>query len=349
MSTGDPQRAQQASACRADHALLDLLQGGDVRAMSRILTWIEAEDPRLDGMLDAIYARAGRAHVVGLTGVPGAGKSSLVARLTEQFRRSGRRVGVIAVDPSSSLTGGAILGDRIRMASLTQDRGVYIRSMATRGALGGLARSTADAVDVLDAAGFDVVMVETVGVGQDEFEIAEVAQTTVVVSAPGLGDDIQAIKAGILEMADIHVVNKADRPEARKTIADIEAVLSIAGSRRRPGVRVPVLAASAQTGEGIAELAHAIAAHREELRHGDEEARRHAARCERRVSRAMEELALRQVRAGMKGREALSLLDGVRARTIGPRAAARNLIGRIGSPRHVPDIASDSVDDRRHG
>lgn len=326
MSTGDAQHARW-SASGADPALVDLLREGDIRTMSRILTWIEAEDPRLDGVLDEIYARTGQAHVVGLTGVPGAGKSSLVARLAAQFRRSGRRVGVIAVDPSSSLTGGAILGDRVRMASLTQDRGVYIRSMATRGALGGLARSTADAVDVLDAAGFDVVMVETVGVGQDEFEIADVAQTTVVVSAPGLGDDIQAIKAGILEMADIHVVNKADRPESGKTIADIEAVLSIAGSRRRSGARVPVLAASAQTGEGIAELARAIDAHREELRQGCEETRRHADRCERRVSRVMEELVLRRVRACMKGREASSLLDGVRARTIGPRAAARSLIG----------------------
>ena len=183
-----------------------------------------------------MFRHAGRAHVVGITGVPGSGKSTLVAKLAAAIRASGRRVGIVAIDPSSPFSGGAILGDRIRMGDLGGDPGVFVRSMATRGALGGLARGTLEAVDVLDAAGYDIVIIETVGVGQDEVEVARAAHTTVVVSAPGLGDDIQAIKAGILEIADIHVVSKCDKPEADRRVAELKTMLvlgfAVAAQRR---------------------------------------------------------------------------------------------------------------------
>ena len=176
---------------------------GDTRAIARLLSRAESGVDEARPTLDAMFAHAGRAHVVGITGVPGSGKSTLVAKLAAEVRKSGRKVAIVAIDPSSPFSGGAILGDRIRMGELAGDRGIFVRSMATRGALGGLAKGTLEAVDVLDAAGFDMVIIETVGVGQDEVEVARAAHTTVVVSAPGLGDDIQAIKDGLLEIADV--------------------------------------------------------------------------------------------------------------------------------------------------
>jgi LAO/AO transport system kinase len=200
---------------------------GDTRAIARLLTRAESGIEEARATLDQMFAHAGRAHVVGITGVPGSGKSTLVAKLAAAVRRSGRKVAIVAIDPSSPFSGGAILGDRIRMNELGGDPGVFVRSMATRGALGGLAAGALEAVDVLDAAGFDMVIIETVGVGQDEVEVARAAHTTVVVSAPGLGDDIQANKAGILEIADIHAVSKSDRPDANKTVADLKMMLML--------------------------------------------------------------------------------------------------------------------------
>ena len=200
---------------------------GDTRAIARLLSRAENGAAEARPTLDAMFAHAGRAHVVGITGVPGSGKSTLVAKLAAEVRKSGRKVAIVAIDPSSPFSGGAILGDRIRMGDLAGDSGIFVRSMATRGALGGLAKGTLEAVDVLDAAGFDIVIIETVGVGQDEVEVARAAHTTVVVSAPGLGDDIQAIKAGILEIADIHVVSKCDRPDANRTIVDLKTMLAL--------------------------------------------------------------------------------------------------------------------------
>ncbi|HEX6792912.1 MAG TPA: methylmalonyl Co-A mutase-associated GTPase MeaB, partial [Casimicrobiaceae bacterium] len=200
---------------------------GDTRAIARLLSRAENGAAEARPTLDAMFAHAGRAHVVGITGVPGSGKSTLVARLAAEVRKSGRKVAIVAIDPSSPFSGGAILGDRIRMGDLAGDPGIFVRSMATRGALGGLAKGTLEAVDVLDAAGFDIVIIETVGVGQDEVEVARAAHTTVVVSAPGLGDDIQAIKAGILEIADVHVVSKCDRPDANRTIVDLKTMLAL--------------------------------------------------------------------------------------------------------------------------
>src|SRR6476661_8458133 len=199
----------------------------DVRAVARLLTRAESGIDEARPTLDAMFAHAGRAHVVGVTGVPGSGKSTLVAKLAAAVRRSGRTIAIVAIDPSSPFSGGSILGDRIRMSDLGGDPGVFVRSMATRGALGGIATGTLETVDVLDAAGYDIVVIETVGVGQDEVEVARAAHTTVVVSAPGLGDDIQAIKAGILEIADIHAVSKSDKPDANRTIADLKMMLML--------------------------------------------------------------------------------------------------------------------------
>src|SRR6266404_362919 len=200
--------------------LLPRVLEGDVAAIARLLSRAEAADPECRETLGEVYARAGKSHVIGITGVPGSGKSTMVSVLAGHLRKLGHKVGIIAIDPSSPYSGGSIMGDRIRMSDLAGDEGVYIRSMATRGALGGMARATLDSVDILDVAGYDYVLIETVGVGQDEVEIASASRTTLVVSAPGLGDEIQAIKAGILEIADIHVVSKSDRPDARSTISE---------------------------------------------------------------------------------------------------------------------------------
>jgi LAO/AO transport system kinase len=209
-------------------------------------------------ILAGLYPKTGRARILGVTGPPGAGKSTLVQRLAQSLRRSGKSVGIVAVDPSSPFTGGAILGDRIRMAEIYTDRGVFIRSMATRGTLGGLARATSDAVDVLDAAGFDIVLIETVGVGQDEVDIVRAADTTVVVLVPGLGDDIQAIKAGILEIADVFVVNKADREGADRLCAELAMMLDLSGERPW---RPPIVRTVAPRSEGVSETLAACDAH----------------------------------------------------------------------------------------
>ncbi len=212
--------------------------------------------------LKLTYRLAGRAHIVGITGVPGSGKSTLVAKLTQKLRLTGRKIGIVAVDPSSPYSGGAILGDRVRMTETALDPGVYIRSMATRGMTGGMARAALDAVDILDVAGFDTIMLETVGVGQDEVEIARASHTTIVVSAPGLGDEIQAIKAGILEIADIHVVSKCDRSDANRTVVDLKQMLMLRPSQQNVEWHVPVIATSAFSDAGIDELVAAIEGHR---------------------------------------------------------------------------------------
>ena len=207
--------------------LVEAVLAGDRRAMARLITRIENDAAGARAELAQLYAHTGRAHIVGVTGAPGVGKSTLVNELAKAYRADSRRVGVLAVDPTSPFSGGAVLGDRIRMRDLSGDPGVFIRSMATRGSLGGLARATASAIRVLDAAGFDVVVVETVGAGQSEVEIAQTAHTVVVVEAAGMGDDVQAIKAGLLEIADVFAVNKADRPGADHTIAALEMLLDL--------------------------------------------------------------------------------------------------------------------------
>ena len=243
--------------------LVEKVLEGEARAIAKMISHAEEGFADSQPALAEIFRHTGRAHVVGLTGVPGSGKSTLASALALSVRTSGRKVGIIAVDPSSPFSGGAILGDRTRMAGLAGDGGVFIRSMATRGLTGGLARASLNAVDILDAAGFEVIIVETVGTGQDEVDVVQAAHTIVVVSAPGLGDDIQAIKAGVLEIADIHAVSKCDRRESWRTIADISSMLAM--GRSTPGWTPPVLATSAEKDQGIAELLAAIDGHHAHL------------------------------------------------------------------------------------
>jgi LAO/AO transport system kinase len=298
----------------------------DPRSIARLLSRAESGTTEARVALDTMFARAGRAHVVGITGVPGSGKSTLVAKLARRVRASGRTIAIVAIDPSSPFSGGAILGDRIRMAELGGDPGVFVRSMATRGALGGLARGTLEAVDVLDAAGFDIVMIETVGVGQDEVEVARAAHTIVVVSPPGLGDDIQAIKAGILEIADIHVVSKCDKPDADRTISDVKTMLMLGiASGGTSAWPVPVLPVASLRDEGIDALVEAIDRHRDALERSGEIANRRRDIAQRRVLRAGEDLLRERFARSRDGRIA-ALLDEVVARRRSPRAAALHLL-----------------------
>jgi LAO/AO transport system kinase len=242
--------------------LVARVQAGESAAVARLISRAEHGNPEARVALAKIYKLAGRAHIVGITGVPGSGKSTLVAKLTEKLRVKGGKVGIIAIDPSSPYSGGSILGDRIRMTDMASDPGVYIRSMATHGATGGMAHTTLDAVDILDVAGFDTVIVETVGVGQDEVEIVKASHTTIVVSAPGLGDEVQAIKAGILEIADIHVVSKCDRSDANRTIVDLKQMLTLGLVAETPLWTIPVIGTSAVSGLGFDALLEAIEKHR---------------------------------------------------------------------------------------
>jgi LAO/AO transport system kinase len=241
--------------------LVERVTRGDVAAIARLISRAESDSTEAREALVAIYHRAGAAHVIGVTGVPGGGKSTLVSELAARLRQRGSRVGIVAVDPSSPFSGGAILGDRIRMSAIAGDPGVYIRSMAARGHFGGIARATCDAVDILDVGGFDTVIIETVGVGQGEVAIAKASHTTVVVSPPGLGDEVQAIKSGILEIADIHVVSKFDKADAGRTLNDLKQMLALpAGgwAERDP----QVVAVSCMNGLGLDELVGLIDAHR---------------------------------------------------------------------------------------
>jgi GTPase len=249
-----------ADAAERAAALADAARAGDRRALARLLTAVENHTPVAEAALRRLYPEAGSAHLVGITGPPGAGKSTLVAALIAALREAGRSVAVVAVDPSSPITGGALLGDRVRMQAYASDDGVFIRSMASRGHAGGLSSTSAAAAAVLDAAGFDVVLLETVGTGQSEVEVAAAADTTVVLEAPEMGDEVQAIKAGLLEVADIVVVNKGDRPGAQRTAAQLRAMLVPSVGRgdadpaRRKPKRPEVIVTTALTGEGIPEL-----------------------------------------------------------------------------------------------
>lgn len=240
-------------------ALAERLLQGDRLALARLISAAEAGREDARAVLARLYARTGRAHVVGITGPPGSGKSTLATRLAVEYRRRGRRVGIVAVDPTSPFTGGAILGDRVRMAELHDDPQVFVRSMATRGTVGGLARATMDVIALLDAFGKDVVLVETVGVGQDEVEVARAADTTLVVSVPGLGDDIQAIKAGLLEVADVLVVNKADLAGANRVVNDLRMMISLGP---RQAWTIPIQETEATEGRGVPELVDRIEEHR---------------------------------------------------------------------------------------
>ena len=304
--------------------LVEQVLAGDRRALSRVISYVENDVPEGHEALRLLYPRTGRAHTVGVTGHSGSGKSTLVGALARAFRARGRTVGIVAVDPSSPFTHGALLGDRIRMQDLTSDRDVFLRSMATRGSLGGLAASTAQVVAVLDAAGKDMVFVETVGAGQDEVEIAGAAQTTLVISTPGLGDEIQAIKAGILEIADILVVNKADQPRADVLVRQLEALASLAPGRQRHS---PVLKTVATTGQGVKEVADAIEGHRRYLEASGELARFRQAQARHQVlALARHHLLARVLRATEENGRLSELVAAVAEGGLDPYTAARQLI-----------------------
>jgi LAO/AO transport system kinase len=311
--------------------LLDRMRNGDTVALGRLISRAEAGVDEARGTLAVIYKSTGKAHIVGITGVPGSGKSTLVSRLVQAIRTDGRRVGVIAIDPSSPFSGGSILGDRIRMTDLVLDPGVFIRSMATRGATGGLAGATLAAADILDAGGFDVIIIETVGVGQDEVEIARASHTTVVVSAPGLGDDIQAIKAGILEIADIHVVSKCDRPDANRTIADLKNMLSLSAAlTEKPAWQVPVVATSAQSGQGVVELLEAIDRHRAVTIASALGASRLRHIAEYRALKTAEDL-LRRRFAAARNAQLAQIVEQISTRALDPFSAAEQLLNEASS------------------
>lgn len=305
--------------------LVDAAIAGDTRAIARLLTRAENGVAECRPALDTLFCRGGRAHVIGITGVPGSGKSTLVARLAATLRESGRTIAVVAIDPSSPFSGGAILGDRIRMGELGGDPGVFVRSMATRGSLGGLARGTLEAVDILDAAGFDIVLIETVGAGQDEVDVARAAHTTVVVSAPGLGDDIQALKSGILEIADVHAVSKCDRPDSDRTIGDLKNMLALSVNGDPRTWNPPVIATSAVRSEGIAELAAAIDAHYAALIASGAIDQRRTSINERRLLKASEEI-LRGRFIGHRDDRLSALLDALAQRKMSPHSAAVRLL-----------------------
>ncbi len=296
---------------------------GSIQAAARLITLIENDGEGAAVALRALFPHTGRAHVVGITGPPGSGKSTLVNAAIRALRAQGRRVGVIAVDPSSPFTGGALLGDRIRMQDHSTDPEVFVRSMATRGSLGGLARATGEAVAVLDAWGASTIFVETVGTGQAEVDVVSAADTVVVVSAPGLGDGVQALKAGVMEIGDVFAVNKADRPDADRTVTDLKMVLALAPEG---GWRPPVLPTVATTGEGVAEVLEAVSNH---LRHQEQSgglAGRRKARWRREVVRAVEA----RLRAQTMGGAAVASLDGlvelVASGQLDPRGAAIRLL-----------------------
>jgi LAO/AO transport system kinase len=306
--------------------LVPRVLAGETGAIARLLSRAEAGHPECREALGRIFERAGHAHVVGITGVPGSGKSTLVSVLAARLRERGTKVGIIAVDPSSPFSGGSIMGDRIRMSELGADPGVFIRSMATRGALGGMARATLDAIDVLDAAGFGWILVETVGVGQDEVEIAQASHTTVVVSAPGLGDDIQAIKAGVLEIADVHVVSKCDRPDAHRTIADLKNMLAMgAVAGAETAWRPPVVGTSAVSREGLDDLVAALDAHRARLDGSDAGPARRRRIAEFRILKTAEDLLRARFHRSRAGRVA-ELAERLASREISPYAAGEQLL-----------------------
>jgi LAO/AO transport system kinase len=296
---------------------------GQPRAVARLISLVEEESPHLRAVAAALNPLAGRARVLGLTGPPGVGKSTSTSMLVSAYRKQGRRVGVLAIDPSSPFSGGALLGDRIRMHDHATDPDVFIRSMATRGQLGGLAAATPQALRVLDAAGCDVVLIETVGVGQSEVDIAALADTTVVLLAPGMGDGIQAAKAGILEVADVFVVNKADREGADQTVRELKHMISLGRRELGPSWRQPIVRTVASAGEGVEDLTEALDAHHDWLVSHEHLVLRRTRRAEREIE-AIAVAALRS-RLGV-GREALTAMASrVAAGELDPFAAADEL------------------------
>jgi len=302
---------------------LDRALSGDTRALGRLLSAVEdVEDgaPRVRELIRELLPRTGQARIIGLTGAPGVGKSTLTAALVGAFRSAGRRVAVLAVDPTSPFTGGALLGDRIRMQEHATDEAVFIRSMATRGHLGGLAAATPQAIRVLDAAGFELVIIETVGVGQAEVAIASLADSVAVLLAPGLGDAVQAAKAGILEVADLFIVNKADKPDAQQVVRDLRGMLALGASQE--GWKPPIVTTTATTGDGLAEVVTRLDAHWDWLADSGELKRRRLARAREEITAlAFAALRARVTKAGLD-ELAAQVADG----TLDPFQAAEDIL-----------------------
>ncbi|MFD8498977.1 methylmalonyl Co-A mutase-associated GTPase MeaB [Amycolatopsis sp. NPDC059657] len=309
--------------------LVSRARDGQARAIARLISLVEDAHPQLREVAAALTPFTGRAQIVGLTGPPGVGKSTSTSALLTALRRQGKRVGVLAIDPSSPFSGGALLGDRIRMTEHAVDPGVFIRSMATRGHLGGLAWATPQAVRVLDAAGFDVVLIETVGVGQSEVDVVKLADTTVVLLAPGMGDGIQAAKAGVLEIADLFVVNKADREGADATIHDLKQMISLSRREiRGPSWRQPILPTVASRGEGVDDVVKSLEEHHAWLSSRGELAQRRAARARSEV----EAIALQILRAELvdvRGDRLAELASSVVERALDPYSAADRLVADL--------------------
>jgi LAO/AO transport system kinase len=321
----------ETSAAERAAALSDAARAGDRRALARLLTAVENHTPVAEHALRRLYPLAGGAHLVGITGPPGAGKSTLVAALIAELRKADRTVAVVAVDPSSPITGGALLGDRVRMQSYASDNDVFIRSMASRGHAGGLAATSTSAATVFDAAGFDIVLLETVGTGQSEVEVAAAADTTVVLEAPEMGDEVQAIKAGLLEVADLVVVNKGDRPGAQRTAAQLRAMLvpSVAREDRDPDRPAPkrpeVLITTAMTGEGIPELLAALDRHRAQT-HGGETPAARLFRAEAQVGAILAERNRGRLAEPGRATVTRDVYDAVARHELDPYAASDRLL-----------------------
>jgi LAO/AO transport system kinase len=297
---------------------------GDRRSIARAITIIENNTAEASKLIAQIYPHTGKAHIIGLTGPGGSGKSTLIEKIVREYRRRGKTVGVVAVDPTSPFTGGAFLGDRIRMQELSTDPSVFIRSMATRNYLGAIAKATKDAVKILDAAGKDTVIVETVGAGQSEVEIIKVAQTVVVIHAPGLGDEIQAIKAGLMEIADIFVVNKADRENADKAVMDIQAIMQL-NNKEKPW-RTPILKTVALTGEGVPQLIEKLEEHRQFLEK-ETERRKSLSRAESELVEALKEKVVDAIIEELKKEGRFEeFLQKILKKEIDPASAAEKLL-----------------------
>lgn len=337
---------QQAATLLAEQVLQ-----GNIRAIARLISQVEREEPQAQAEIAALYPHTGKAHLIGVTGAPGTGKSSLVNELAKEFRGRNLTVAIVAVDPSSPFTGGALLGDRVRMRDLSGDKGIFIRSMASRGSLGGLARATSGVLKVLDAAAYDIILVETVGAGQAEVDIASAAHSTIVIEAPGLGDEVQSIKAGILEIADILVVNKADHPNSQRTVKTLEMMLHFGSTRQmmrhhgemmladdgQPATQqttdweVKVYETVATNSQGITRVVDALQAHRAYLQTSGEWHEREKARSRQEIEQLLQAFLLRRLHETVPPAEREQLILAVAEREVDPYAAAHHLFAHLNS------------------